>query len=334
MSIGLANRALWPLLDGLRALGHDADAILARTGIAPRSLDNPDRRVPNSAAIQFWNTAVSITGDRNLGLHLAESASWESFDLHPYLMAASATLGDAYRRLCIYQRLIHDETRVELVERGEHAVLRHSFVAGGSAPRQAAEFLIAAWLRVGRHITPVIWHPTAVHFAHPSPGCLDDHARILQAPIRFDAGENALLFPASLLATPCRAADPGLLAVLSRHAGRVLSSLPAIETTGGRVRAALGDCARKDAATVARELGLSVRTMQRRLRSEGTSFAVLSESVRRRCADEMLLRPQLSLAQIAEALGYADVTAFHRWFTQISGMSPSVFRKCRKLPSA
>src|SRR5262245_63028103 len=101
--------------------------------------------------------AVEHTGDPNLGLHLAEHAALGSFDVHFYAMASSPTLGAAYERMSRYQRLIHESSRVEIDDRGSAVVVRHVLPGGAAAPRQSAEFLLAAWVRVGRVVAGVDW---------------------------------------------------------------------------------------------------------------------------------------------------------------------------------
>src|SRR5262249_55542390 len=119
--------------------------------------------VPTTVAMTLLNHAVAQTGDANLGLHLAERAELSSFDVHFYAMASSSTLGAAYERLCRYQRLIHETSRVELGMDEDRAKLRHTLVGGAAAPRQTAEFLLTAWVRAGRIVTGVEWKPHAVH---------------------------------------------------------------------------------------------------------------------------------------------------------------------------
>ena len=71
---GLLVRAFWPIADGLRALGFDPLTILRRSGVSQLDLKNPDASIPHSAVMGFWDQAVNVTGDHDLGLHLAERA--------------------------------------------------------------------------------------------------------------------------------------------------------------------------------------------------------------------------------------------------------------------
>lgn len=108
-------------------------------------------------------------------------------------MTASTSLRAAYERLSRYQRLIHETTRIEMVETDIGLTLRRILPGGVAAPRQTAEFLLAAWVRTGRIVTATDWSPEEVRFAHPSPADTREHARIFQAPVHFEAGDNAVV---------------------------------------------------------------------------------------------------------------------------------------------
>ncbi|MBM3804391.1 MAG: AraC family transcriptional regulator, partial [Acidimicrobiia bacterium] len=143
----------------LRALGYEVRPILASAGIAAAILEDPDERVPMSAGIGPLNHAEEVTGDSDIGLHLAEHADLGTFDVHFYAMLSSPTLTDAYERLCRYQRLIHETTEVTLDLEGKGATLRHRLPGGMAVPRHSAEFIVAAWVRAGRVVTETPWAP-------------------------------------------------------------------------------------------------------------------------------------------------------------------------------
>jgi hypothetical protein len=184
----LTVRAIGPLISGLRQLGHDPAGILKAIGVDDSSLNDPDGRVPVSIATALFTRGVEQTGDANLGLHVAEHAELSTFDVHFYAMASSATLGAAFERLCRYQRLIHETSRIDLEIDRERATLRHQLAGGRAAARQTAEFLLAAWVRAGRVVTGLDWNPLEVHFAHPAPDDVRDHVRVFGCPLHFTMG--------------------------------------------------------------------------------------------------------------------------------------------------
>src|SRR5262245_49402429 len=214
----LTARAFLPLLSGLERLGHDPAPLLAAVGLDASSPPDPAARIPTSAGSGLLLRAAELTGDDCIGLHLAEHADLRTVDVHFYAMAASDTLQDAFVRLSRYQRLIHEANRIELTTGREGLTLRHVLPGGFAAPRQTAEFLLAAWVQTGRLVTGIEWRPVEVRFAHPAPAQVHEHQRFFQAPIRFDAGENALTVAEAMLSIRCVGADPSLASLMDRYA--------------------------------------------------------------------------------------------------------------------
>jgi AraC-like DNA-binding protein len=326
----LTARAIRPLVSGLRALGHDPVPLLASAGIESAVLDEPDAHVPMRAAVSLITRAVEATRDSNLGLRLAQSADLGSFDVHLYAMLSSGTLGAAYVCLCRYQRLIHETTRVELQIEGDHAVLGHRMPGGMAAPRHSAEFIVAAWVRAGRLATGTDWAPAEVRFAHPRPPDPGAHESFFRSAVRFDTGENALVLPTPLLATPCVRADPALLAVLDRYAADRLAVVPQTTSFADRARAALAeDLARGEprAQRLAARLKTSERTLNRALAAEGTSYRELLDQLRKELAARRLSDDRVSISEVAFLLGFSELSAFYRAFKRWTGMTPAEFRR-------
>jgi AraC-like DNA-binding protein len=326
----LTARAFLPVISGLRVLGHDPGPLLTASGVDTVLLDDPDALVPMTAGIDLFARAEEATGDACIGLHVAEHADLRSIDVHFYAMLASATLRDAYQRLSRYQRLITDTSRVELIARPGGGLLRHALPGGLAVPRQSAEFIVAAWLRTGRFAAGRDWDPDEVRFAHHAPPDIREHARFFRGPVRFAAGENALVIPNSALDLPCHGADPVLASLVDRHAEDRIRSHPASASLSDRVRAVLeelfGD-GEPSAAGVAARLKMSLRTLNRSLADEGTTYRALLDQLRHELAAHHLANPRTSTAEVAFRLGFSDLSAFHRAFKRWTGRTPADFRK-------
>ncbi len=326
----LGIRGLRPVISGLRALGHDPAPLLARVGLVDTALADPDGRVPAHAVMRLLSEGATSTGDPDLGMHLAAAAAMADFDVHAYAMQSSATLGEAYERLCRYQRLIHDTTNVSLIVEGDQARLCHTLPGGLAIPRQSAEFVVAAWLRIGRLISGTEWTPLEVRFAHPAPDSRLELERYFGCRLLFSAGENAMILPAALLHCPSVSANPGLAQVLERHAGTLLDKVPAAHTVAESVRAALprelhgGDVT---AAAMARRLGMSARTLHRSLAGEGASFHEIVDRHRHEEAVRALSDARLAIADIAFDLGFAELSSFYRAFKRWTGTTPAEYRR-------
>jgi len=326
----LTARAFLPLLSGLRQLGHDPAPLLAAVGVAPAMLEEPDRRIPMSAGSGLLARASVTTGDDCIGLHLAEHADLRTVDVHFYAMAASATLRSAYERLSRYQRLIHETTRIELSDTSDGLTLRHVLPGGFAAPRQTAEFLIAAWVRTGRLITGTDWSPLEIRFAHQEPESTGEHERFFRAPLRFSAGENAVVVAHSILSLPCSGADAVLASFLDRYAREHMPSgdsvAPSIsDRVRGAIEAQLRD-GEPSAASTAAEMRMSVRTLNRALAAEHTTYRRVLEQLRHELAVRHLANARTSIGEVAFVLGFSELSAFYRAFKRWTGQTPADFR--------
>src|SRR5262249_61353235 len=119
---------------GLVTVEYDPFPFPSTQGIDRHTLLDHDATVPMSACVGLLADAVRITGDDNLGLHIAEQAELGSFDVHFYAMVSSPTLGAAFERLCRYQRLIHETSQVRLQKSGDRVALSHRLAGAMAAP--------------------------------------------------------------------------------------------------------------------------------------------------------------------------------------------------------
>ena len=141
------------------------------------------------------------------------------------------------------------------------------------------------------------------------------------------------MIDAALLDAPCVAADPGLRAVLESHALERLRHLPENPSVADRARALLADGAGAGAlptaALLAALLRMSLRTLDRALAAEGTSFRRLLEQLRREVSARALAESRHSVSEVAFLLGFNDLSAFYRAFKRWTGQTPVQFRRAR-----
>lgn len=329
MEAGLAVRAIQSVVAGLEALGHDPAELCSAAGIDKKLLDDREGRVGHSAAMRLWEEGVRRTGDGALGLHVAEAAPIQSFDVHAYALLSSATLREAFERACRYQRLIHDSTLLTLRSEGQAVVLRHALPGGLPVPRQPAEFLLTAYVRLGRLAAGQNWIPVEVRFAHQRPGDAAEHVRFFGSAPHFASGENAVVMDRDVIDAKNPRSDPGLLQVLDRYATDLLARLPRVGTLSERVRAHLLGAFSSGVPTskaVAARLGLSERSLSRGLNKEGTRYKQLVDQLRRERATELLRDERTSIAEVAFLCGFSELSAFYRAFRRWTGQTPADYR--------
>ena len=329
-------RAVRPLVSGLVGLGHDPAPMLAHAQLDATTLEDPEASVPLRQVLALIDRAVQVTRDENLGLHLAQYAATGSFDVDLYGMLSSSTLGDGFRGLIRYQRLVRNGPTIQLASSDEVVTIscrmpgaNRSLHHIGASLRHSVEFLLATWVRAGRMAVSSAWAPAEVCFEHDEPGRSEEHRRFFDAPVRFGAAEHALVLPVRLLELPCAQAEAALFRKLERYAGDPLERVPEAAAMVERVRAAVTVVLRNgepSAAHVARYLQVTVRTLNAALVAEGTTFRVLRDEIRRALAVRHLADPRLSVSEVAFLLGFSAMSTFTRAFRQWTDDTPSRFR--------
>lgn len=316
--------SLAPLFRQAAALGLARDQLLAAVGIEALGAED---NVGYEKVTALWNRAAAATGDAAFGVHAAEQLPPGLFDVVEYAALSSATLREALAQLCRYQRLVTEVARYTLD--GDTLRLDYDLGASPAPPSpHAREYLLATVVAKARQATGLARPARALHFRHAAPATLDEQRRFFACPLRFDAAHDQIdLDPAALSASLVRA-DPALRAVLDRHAQALLAELPDDARASTRVsRWLVGNLVTANIRVAAAHLGLSERSLQRRLREEGTAFEALLEAARRQEAMRLLADDRLAVAEIAFLLGFSEASAFHRAFKRWTSVTPAAFRK-------
>ena len=326
-------RAVVKILAAAEAAGVEPAALCGTVGLDPKLIDDADNRIPFAQFVALYEHAARLTGDDAFGLHIGERTSPTLFDVLGYVVINSPTLGAALARLVRYHAIWTDGAVFELTDQGPHVRLSYNYVAGIPTPRRHdCEMTLSIAVTFTRRMTGVDWQPRAVSFQHPRPADTVEHQRIFRAPVTFSQPRNELLLDRALLALPLARADAGLCAVLDRHAQELLARLPQRDDTTAQVRRLLGDALSggdPNVAAIARQLGLSARTLQRKLHAEGTSYQDVLDEMRRDLSRRYLHEREMAVCEVAYLLGFSGPSAFHRAFRRWTGVTPKEFRQAK-----
>ena len=179
---------------------------------------------------------------------------------------------------------------------------------------------VAAMLAIMRELCGARWRPERVLFSHARPPDIGPYRRFFQAPCRFDSERTALVFPASVLEHRLADADSDRLKILEAQAQARddFSLVFRLRRTLRTLLVAEG----VSADEVAKLLSMHRRTLNRRLKAEGTTFQELLDEVRFEAACQLLDTARIPITAIAASLGYAETSAFSRAFRRWSGATP------------
>ncbi len=322
--LSVTARAMLQVLEGE---GAPAESLLAEAGLRRADLADPDVRIPASAADRLWQAAYRHGSDPALALHVATAIPAGTYRIFHYLAANSLRVGDALAQVADCFAVIDPRVILEVVETDDVALQMH-IPALGAVPRPAAEYTLAALLLQTRESCGVDFSPAGVDFSFDEPDDARAHRRVF-GPVRYGQPVTALRFSTQTWARPIPAADPVLGAMLSAHARQVTEAVPTLSPLRTRLAELIAERLRPlpTQAACARKLGMSGRTLQRRLVEQDTSFRAELDRVREGRARMMLVDRGLSLSEIGWMLGFSDQSAFTRAFRRWTGVPPSRFRE-------
>src|SRR5262245_27903424 len=317
MSLGGALRVL---VSELASVGLDPAAIYADAQVvdedAPLGLDELSR---------VLERAEEAAGDPLLGLHMAEHARGRG--VLSYLARAQRTVREG---LHAFERSAGqawgNSGAVHVDERGADTFVR--FDVGPGVPRHALEYLVA---RTAISLARSGARPRETVFRHGPAGPPDEYRRVLGCPVRFGQPVTGISLRSDDLRRRLRDANPEAAAALSAALDRppVRDAPPASARLAAAVDDALVRGARIDREVLARSLGMSGKTLARRLAAEGRRFTDVVDDVRRTLARRLVDDRSLALGEVATRAGFADVAAFGKAFRRWFGRSPSAVRSNR-----
>ena len=323
--------ALRRQLEALGALGMDVAQVRAVVGDLPAEADG---MVPVSQYNRMWETAQALCGLPGMPSAMALAIPFGAFGALDYLAGSACTVGALCESVLLHLSMVAVDVRIqhERLDDGSHVI-----EARGVHPMPAAalEFTLATIFGRLRYVTQEAFVPVAVALPAEAPSDDPVRRRLWHAPLSYGYPCASFRMTHAMWERVIPAADPYLHAVLQRMAPQLhLARHPA----GGleqalrvRLRDALADGA-ADPARLAVLLGISVRTLQRRLRDAGRSFSAVVEDFRKEEALRLLQDPRVHLVRVAARLGYAEQTSFTRAFRRWTGDTPGAWRVQRSYP--
>ena len=327
--------ALRQALAALQARSIDSEPLLKRSGLADYDPNDRQRRISAVGQARFVELAAAAAGDTCFGLHLAMETNPREAGLLFYAAAAARDVREALELFARYSRIANDTVKASIAPKPGGVTVTISYV-GVSRYRylQIVEFQFAILIKALREIAGRNVSPTRVLSAHARAGGGKEFDRFFGCRVEFTASADAMDFSDETLNLPLVTSDRHLLDTLKPFCEAATHAHPSAQ---GSLRASVENeiyrllpHGRANLETVARALGLSPRTLLRRLAAEGTSFARVIDAVRHELALQYLNGSNFTIAQIAWLLGYEQPESFTHAFRRWSGRSPSQVRASGK----
>lgn len=311
----------------------DASALLASVGIDPDGPCDPKAMIPAATYYDMLERIAAQTDVTDLPVNVGASMRLDEYGALGLAFKAATTLGASYARVERYARLWTSVVEHEL-RPGPTGTLfiLHRQGERHLGMRLSNEATLASAVAIGRQVCPVPLTPLEVRVRHPAPKSVAAHEDWFGCPIRFGSDLDAILFSAETLAQPNILGDEGISRYLISHLDAELSEVadeaPLVAAAREATAQALSEGAPR-MEDIARGLGLSARSFQRRLSEHGMSFQSLTENTRRDLAEGLLRDEQHSLAEIAFLTGFSEQSSFTRAFKRWMGTTPARYRRDR-----
>jgi AraC-like DNA-binding protein len=305
----------------LRELGADPAEVVASAGLDPDGLAALEDRIAFVAVGRLLHACAVKTGCQHFALLVGQRTRLSHLGLPGQLALHSPTLGAALRFFAVYQHLNSQGVVTSLLEKDGVAMVGPVvYQKGAEYVEQIYDLSVAATLSVVRELRGAHWRPERVLFSHSKPTDASVYRSIFQATCQFDAERTALVFPASMLDRELASADAEQLRTLEAQA--VAKDDLDLALRLRRTLRTMLLAQNASAEQVARLLLMHRRTLNRRLKAEGTTFQTLLDEVRFETACQLLDTARIPVTEIAVALGYSETSAFSRAFRRWSGATP------------
>ena len=318
-------RAFWEMI---RTLGVEPISVLRSARLSLALCSNENSLVTTDQFFSIWRAIGEHTSDPGLGLKLASQV--DPSRLHPAMLAAyyARDYRDALRRHAQFKQLCATG-ELSIKERGGECFVELDWKRGkGDESPLLVDMTFALLLELGRRGTRHPINPKRVELKR-DPERTGLHREYFKCPVKFRAAHHQLVFESADLDRPFVTYNAELLAMLQPQLEKELEHQKAIASVAEQVKwiaKRMLPSGRPRTSAIAKELGLSVRTLHRRMVEEGTTFRGILLEARQELGREYLSQPGMQINEVAFLLGYGDVNSFYRAFRSWEGITPAVWR--------
>ncbi len=327
-----SSAAVRQYLQAAMDYGIDSSNALKACGIDQSILDNSLPRITGTEFQSLIHWLVNKVDDDCFGLKTANYVEAGSYSLLGYMAMSCRTLEEVLIKIPDYEAIVGDMGTTFFEQRGDlHHMSWHCLYSDPVVRPHMISNVLGSWLKFSRRLADLRderIEQVFLEFECPNQHTRDYYEQSFDAPVVFNAGQNSLVFSSSFLSKPLHQPDPQLAAAFEQQARALLKQVqdnPIIS----QVRKLLTDMIEDSLPRrerVAEQLGITERTLQRRLHDAGSGYQQLLDELRLETAKRWLTNSSLSINDIANQLGFSEAASFHRRFKGWTGMTPGEYR--------
>lgn len=323
------HTAVWgkTLVDELKSRGFSPSQIAGNSGVRLWVLDQDEPKLSFDQLALLFERAAELTNDDLIGFRHGQNRDFRRSGLVAYVGLSSPTVQTLLENLSRYQRVSSDAIEIDTSKIGEGIVEWHFHAPRAVSRGQYVEFGAAGIIDALRRLTGRRIYPERIDFRHYRSQSDSPMRKYFGCPLKFGSDENRLTLKLSDLSIPLVTADNHLYRLMKKYCEEAIAKS---KSTKPPLIAIVEEAIAKDItatqADVARRIGMSVRTLSRRLSDEGTSYKEVLEDYRAAMSRSMIDGSDMSFTEIAYVLGYADLSTFSSAFRRWNGLSPTQYR--------
>lgn len=333
-SHSIAMSALQQYVAPASDLGIDTTTLLAQYGLSLQQVNDNHARIERALFSQVLDALIRASGDPLFGFKTGQRIHVATFNILGYITLNCHTLGEALAQVPQYEQLSGGHGSTSVITDDEWlTVCWNCGLDTEHLRRHAVENVLVSWTQFTRWIMNVDGPIERVLFEHPAPAGGDNLAMyeaFFDCPVLFEQTMSAIVLPINTLALPVKRADASvrqsLLAVAQQRLNELRANGDVIERVKYEITTLLKCASAPSKHEVAQTMGISGRTLQRRLDASGVSYQALLQCVREQKALQLLTQTRLSIEEIGHRLGFKEPRSFYRSFKQWTGRTPNQAR--------
>jgi AraC-like DNA-binding protein len=306
--------------------GIDVAPLMVKASVTRKQVEDQSVRLAVKGQIKFFELVADALHDDLLGFHLGCDYDLREIGLLYYVWNSSKLLGDAFRRAERYSSIVNEAVCLRVRSNGNDLALTSTYVGiKRLSDRHQMEFWITSLVRICRQLTNRHLLPSSVSLVHRRNGGATQLEKFLGCDVEFGAAMDDVAFPETVKQLPVVCADPYLNELLIKYCDEARSHREGRLTCRVAVENAIAPLlphGKAGVVEIAGQLGMSSRTLERRLRLEGLTFGGILSELRCDLAKRYLREDDMPISKIAWLLGYQDAGGFTHAFKRWTGMTP------------
>jgi AraC-like DNA-binding protein len=320
----------WSGFDSAAAnIAGGADAVFRAIGVSRWIVDRPGMQATFRQYVSYFETMARLSDDQDFGHRFGLRTRAARSGIPGHLILNARRFRDGLQDLARTLPTLAEGLGIELVEGRDPPALIWSIAPNAGHATQFMRFVPAYIMRMAQAHRGAQWHPKQILSTLPPPRRPKTYASQLGCPLVFNAQINAIEIERRDLYAIKRGIDRHVYALLATYAEYLLARAPGSGNIRDAVESAVRDGlaqGRHDFDFVVQRLGMSARTLQRRIAASESSFSLVRDEIRFELAASMLAHSELSIGEIGYRLGYSEIASFTRAFTRRFGKSPRSVR--------